>query len=176
MVEAVNFCRAMTLAGDDHRFEYRMKTADGRVIWLEDIVSVININGKPGLLRGLMVDITQKKQAEENLKSSQKKYELLFQTSPLSKWIYDIETCQILDVNETAVLQYGYSREEFLQMSINNISCREDKPGLFEAVHFAEKYPQMFSRGVHRHEKKNGDIIHVELQKNIIDFNGFKRH
>ena len=170
--EAINFCRAMTLAGEDHRFEYRMMKANGEIIWLEDIVSVITVNGKPGLLRGLMVDITQKKQAEQILKASEKKYELLFQTSPLSKWIYDIDTYQILDVNETAVSHYGYSREEFLKMTINDISCSGDKPGLFEAVHFAEKYAQMFSRGVHRHEKKNGDILHVEIQKNIIDFNG----
>ena len=172
--EVINFCQSRTLAGEDHRFEYRMTKADGGIIWLEDIVSVITVDAKPVLLRGLMVDITQKKLAEEILKASEKKYELLFQTSPLPKWIYDIESNQILDVNETAVLLYGYSREEFLKMSINDISCSEDEPGLFETVHFAEEHVRMFSKGVQRHKKKNGDIIQVEIQKNIIDFNGSK--
>jgi PAS domain S-box-containing protein len=168
----VSFSRRMIQALEDHRFEYRMIAADGRIVWLHDIVSVIAVEGRPAMLKGLMIDITKTKRAEEFLDAAEKRYGLLFHTSPLAKWIYDLDTFRILDVNETAVLHYGYSREEFLGMSINQIRCSEDAPGLFEAVYYANRHAQMFSKGVHRHVKKNGDIIHVELQKNIIDFNG----
>ena len=168
----VSFCQRMVQAGGNFRSEYRMVAADGSIVWFNDIVSVISIDNSPRFLKGLMVDITAAKQAEEMLKASEKRYELLFHTSPLAKLIYDLDTFQILDVNQTAVLHYGYSRDEFLAMSINKLRCSEDAPGYFEAVYYANKHAQMVSRGVHRHVKKNGDVIHVELQKNIIHFQG----
>ena len=168
------FCRQMIKAAADFRAEYRMIASDGSIVWFQDIVSVISVDNRPRFLKGLMVDITAGKRAEEVIKASEKRYQLLFNTSPLAKWVYDLDSFRILDVNETAVLRYGYSREEFLEMSINGLNCSEDSPGLFEAVFYANKHAQMFSRGVHRHVKKSGEIIHVELQKNIIDFNGSK--
>ena len=52
----------------------------------------------------------------------------LFDISPQPSWIYDIKTLEFLDVNEAAVLHYGYSREEFLQMTLRDIRPPEDIP------------------------------------------------
>jgi len=58
-------------AGCNHEFEYRAVAADGRVVWLRDIVRVIlNDDGTPGSLRGVMFDVTQRKQDEEKLEAS----------------------------------------------------------------------------------------------------------
>jgi len=65
--QAVRFCQAATAERRDHEFEYRALAADGRVVWLRDIVRVVCENGKVASLRGLMVDITKQKQAEEEL-------------------------------------------------------------------------------------------------------------
>jgi len=55
-----------------HQFEYRMLTAAGEVVWLKDIVSVSVVDGRASKLLGIMVDITERKQIEEQLRQSQK--------------------------------------------------------------------------------------------------------
>lgn len=62
---AVGFCLACTRDKRDHNFEYRMRAADGRYVWLHDVVTVVVESGRPVKLRGIMVDITARKQAEE---------------------------------------------------------------------------------------------------------------
>ncbi|MFQ5777750.1 MAG: PAS domain S-box protein [Terriglobia bacterium] len=67
---AVAICQNATAAGRDHTFEYRALAADGRVLWLRNIVRVVrDEEGRVRQLRGLMVDITERKQAEEALRS-----------------------------------------------------------------------------------------------------------
>jgi len=65
---AVNYCVQCTLEKKAHEFEYRMIAADGRVIWLRDIVTVQTANDEAVKLTGIMVDITEKKKAEEEIK------------------------------------------------------------------------------------------------------------
>jgi PAS domain S-box-containing protein len=61
---AVDFCRRCASRKQDHTFEYRMIARDGRVRWLRDIVTFVENDGEGAVLRGLMVDITDRKQAE----------------------------------------------------------------------------------------------------------------
>jgi PAS domain S-box-containing protein len=61
----VAFCHEETKQGRDHEFEYRCFTSDGRIVWLRDRVTLShNCKGQTKCLRGLMVDITERKQAE----------------------------------------------------------------------------------------------------------------
>jgi PAS domain S-box-containing protein len=67
---AVAFSLEAVREGRDHEFEYRMLAADGHVVWLRNIVHVVpSADGRPGQLRGLMVNITQRKRAEAELRS-----------------------------------------------------------------------------------------------------------
>ena len=61
---AARFCMESTEQCQDHQFEYRMIAADGRIVWLRDIVSVESKDGRPVRLRGLMVDLTERKKEE----------------------------------------------------------------------------------------------------------------
>lgn len=62
----VHFCVTATHEAKDHQFEYRAIAADGRIVWLKDLVRVVSDeNGRPQLLRGVMVDITKEKEVEE---------------------------------------------------------------------------------------------------------------
>ncbi len=61
---AVAFCQDHTSRLLDHEFEYRFITADGRIVWLREMVKVTAENNRPRWFRGLMVDITETKQAE----------------------------------------------------------------------------------------------------------------
>lgn len=66
---AVGFCQAATAEGRNHEFEYRAVAADGSIVWLRDIVHVVlDAEGRPELLRGVMVDITEQKRAGEELR------------------------------------------------------------------------------------------------------------
>ncbi|MCL4511219.1 MAG: PAS domain S-box protein [Bacteroidetes bacterium] len=62
---AVSFCINATAEKQSHQLEYRMIAADGRVVWLHDIVTVVLKDEQPEMLRGIMVDITERKQAEQ---------------------------------------------------------------------------------------------------------------
>lgn len=68
----VAICRSATAAGQDHDLEYRMLAADGRIVWLRDIVNVEVVDGRPSRLRGIMVDITAQRQLEAQLQQAQK--------------------------------------------------------------------------------------------------------
>lgn len=65
---ALSYCAASTALGEPHQFEYRLVAKDGRVLWLRDIVSVERREARPTRVRGVMVDITAMKRAEEEQK------------------------------------------------------------------------------------------------------------
>lgn len=68
---AINYCAQSTAEGKSHQFEYRMIAADGHILWLRDIVAVSVENGKPAKLSGIMVDITEQKKMENELKEKE---------------------------------------------------------------------------------------------------------
>ncbi len=62
---AIAFCQAASARGEDHQLDYRMLDANGGPVWIHDIVSVVSSDGQPTSLRGIMVDITDRKAAEQ---------------------------------------------------------------------------------------------------------------
>ena len=73
--EAVAACRSVPEAGD-HSVEYRLTTPDGRTVWVRDLVHAVR--GRSPRVRGLMVDITERKRAEHALRRSERKYSEAF--------------------------------------------------------------------------------------------------
>jgi PAS domain S-box-containing protein len=74
---AIDYCISCTKALRSHKFEYRFIAKDGRVVWLRDIVTVLHENEEPTILRGLMIDITEQKSVEDELKRYQQRLEEL---------------------------------------------------------------------------------------------------
>ncbi|MFC4740199.1 PAS domain S-box protein [Flavobacterium ponti] len=68
--KTLNYCLDKTSYNLNHDFEYRMVAKDGRLVWLSDIVNVVSDNNKPVSLRGIMIDVTKKKEIEKNLNHS----------------------------------------------------------------------------------------------------------
>jgi PAS domain S-box-containing protein len=87
---------------------------------------------------------------------------LLFDMNPLPVWVYDAETLAFLDVNASAIAYYGYSREEFLALTIKDIRPEEDVPAVLESVAKSEITSE--DRGIWRHRKKDGTFIDVEIR------------
>ena len=87
-------------------------------------------------------------------------------------WVYDLATLQFLEVNEAATIVYGYSREEFLSMTIKDIRPSEDLPALLKVANVDnEGYADT---GVWRHLKKNGELLYVNISGQVIEFQGRK--
>lgn len=83
-------------------------------------------------------------------------------------WVYDLETLAFLAVNEAAVDHYGYSREEFLAMTIKEIRAAEDIPALYDSV--ARSSEGVKAAGTWRHIKKDGTVIEVEITSHLLVF------
>jgi len=82
------------------------------------------ISNAEGVMQGVSTiarDMTAQRAAQEALEQSEQRYRVLFENNPQPMWVYDPMTLAFLTVNDTAVLSYGYSREEFLQMTLADI-------------------------------------------------------
>jgi PAS domain S-box-containing protein len=131
------------------------------------------LRGQDGALKGGVVvlhDITLQKRAAEALRQSEERYHLLFDSNPHPVWVYDLETLAILDANPSAVQNYGYSREEFLSLTIKDIRPPEDIPSLLESA--AKALPGTENAGVWKHRKKDGTSIDVEITSRPLVYDG----
>ncbi|HYN44952.1 MAG TPA: PAS domain S-box protein, partial [Candidatus Limnocylindrales bacterium] len=99
-------------------------------------------------------------------------YRLLFESNPHPMWVYDLETLAFLTVNDAAVHRYGYSRDEFLGMTIKDIRPPEDIPKLIQNI--SKITAGLDEAGIWKHKKKDGSIIYVEIISHTIDFMGKK--
>src|SRR6201987_5409448 len=96
------------------------------------------------------------RKAEESLWKSEQQYRLFFETNPLACWVFSTSDLKILAVNEAAVKQYGYSREEFMSLTFKDISPQE------WAGHTGSDVPPFRSACVLQHQRKDGELLDVE--------------
>jgi PAS domain S-box-containing protein len=109
----------------------------------------------------------ERKQNQELLKRSEEEYKLLFESNPIPMWAYDVETLRIVTVNEAAILYYGYSRDEFLNLTIVDILPKE---GVLELTH----NPAFRKTGAWKHKRKDKSIVYVEILSHNIVLGGIK--
>ncbi|MGV8877753.1 MAG: PAS domain S-box protein [Sphingobacteriaceae bacterium] len=117
-------------------------------------------------------DITDRKHTILLLKESEKSYSELFQLSPLPKLVFDLETLRILDFNNAAMSQYGFTREEFLQMSIDQFRPPEEIPISDRLLKELKKSTGATAQHDIIHQKKNGEKIRVDFQSNPTLYKG----
>ena len=109
-----------------------------------------------------------------DLGQREKQYRYLFENNPMPMWVFDLEDFRFLDVNEMAIQKYGYSREEFLNMTLLDIRPEAEKERFQSYSHAWRMQSEETNRGVWRHCKKNGEIIDVEVFAHSILFQGKK--
>jgi PAS domain S-box-containing protein len=156
----------------DELFTIDLKVFDkqGNERWVLGMAS--NMLQMPGInaLVGNFRDITERKKAEELIKESEDLYKNLFYNSPLPIGVCDVETMQLLDVNEATINLYGYSREEFMQMRSMDILSPDEKTDLKQVLPKADN-PNRPSI-LRKHIKKNGETIFVEVWAHTINYKG----
>ncbi|HLI29723.1 MAG TPA: PAS domain S-box protein [Terriglobia bacterium] len=131
-----------------------------------DVIHKENLLRLPGVIereRRVCRERQERRQLEQN-------YQLMFKTHPLPMWVYDAETLRFLEVNEAAVRHYGYSREEFLGITIAEIRPPEDVPKLLERLE--PDTPGYYDAGAWQHRKKDGSLIDVEIIAHPVQFAG----
>jgi PAS domain S-box-containing protein len=97
-------------------------------------------------------------------------YRLLFERNPQPMWVFDLESLAFLAVNEAALEQYGYSRDEFLGMTIKDIRPTEDISALVKDV--SQRGAGIEKAGLWRHRRKDGALIDVEITSQSSDWAG----
>jgi PAS domain S-box-containing protein len=107
---------------------------------------------------------------EVQLLDSELRYRLLFEANPQPMWVYDLERLTFLAVNDAAIGHYGFTRAEFLAMTIKDIRPSEDISALLNMVSSAGD--RIDESGAWRHRKKDGSIIDVEITSHKLDFAG----
>ena len=157
------------------RIEFIAETDARDYHWYDVVFSPVVIDNEVKEITLFTYDIHKQKEANKKVQESEEKYRQLFMQNPQPMWIFDDATLQILEVNDAAINLYGYTRNEFLTINIRDIRPKEDVPALQNVLNSTkERYNKV---GVHRHLKKNGEIIYVEITFHFIEYNGRKaRH
>ncbi|MFI5187148.1 MAG: PAS domain S-box protein [Chitinophagales bacterium] len=155
--------------GESTRIIRKHVKKNGDTFLVEIILNEIIYKGNKQILVAIN-DITEKLMAEQMIRRSEELYRSLFNNSPVFIWVCDMPTLKFLDVNETALQHFGYSKEEFLSMTAFDLLTEEDAKKVKERL----KQPSESFFGSDRHVKKNGTIINVEIRVHIINYNGKK--
>ena len=108
--------------------------------------------------------------ARDALAQSESRYRLLFDQNPCAMWVYDFDTMRIIEVNDAAVSQYGYARDEFAQMTLNDIRAPEE----IETLSRILKEMPSDAHGVHvvKHRTKDGRTMDVEVRGHPLGVSG----
>ncbi len=130
---------------------------------------VIDPDGRARKFVEIVEDITDQMGMRDALRESEARYRNLFEVNPLPMWIFDVESLRFLAVNEAAVAHYGYSRKEFLAMTIKEIRPPEDLPYLLDCLGKQSEGHQQFYA---RHSRKDGSHIEVEVHAHDLDYGG----
>ena len=139
-------------------FDYKLfvqRKAEGRLTQLVDERT-----------RELQATVRNLEAAEQELRASEDHYRLLFDSNPLPMWVYDQQTFAFLEVNRAAIANYGYSREDFLRMTLLDIRPHEDVPALLDNLRASR--PPFQQRTPSRHRRKDGSILDAEVTSHTL--------
>jgi PAS domain S-box-containing protein len=153
----------------EFRHQFVARSAGGEDRWLDLIVSPIKdkLDETVGF-RGLARDVTERKRFEEALRDSEERYRLLFESTPQPIWVYNEDTLTFLAVNEATTRTYGFTRDEFLSMTIDDIRPGEDIPTLM----IKNDPTDLVISSPWRHNTKDGKTIYVEMSSHPVVFDG----
>ncbi|MEO7213168.1 PAS domain S-box protein [Mucilaginibacter sp.] len=154
---------------DSVHYEAMGKMKDGSANWVEFYGSRAIFEDEPTII-GSMIDITERKIAEEELKASEKKYKLLFESNPVPLWIIAKDDLSIIAANEAASNLYGYTKDELLNTSVKQLRPIEDWEQ--QQLSYQKKITGTVDFGVVRHVKKDGTPIFVSIISEDILFEG----
>lgn len=175
--EDVDRARTAMQAHIDHAIPYynaelRLRCKDGSYLWVMSRgQALFDAAGQPQRIVGAHTDISEHKEAEQALRASEERYRLLFESNPSPMWLYDMRTQRFLEVNTAAQITYGYTRDEFLQMSIMDIRTADEQVRLKQVLEhkMLETRPNDLA-GIWRHQRKDGSTLYMSITAHQYEF------
>lgn len=110
----------------------------------------------------------ERRRSEEAVRKSESVFRLLFSHNPLPTWVVDKETARFIQANDAAVRLYGYTAEEFLQVSLKDIQAESQSDEVDHPSHESSET----LHGTTRHRKKDGTAFEVELSSHELEYAG----
>jgi PAS domain S-box-containing protein len=147
---------------------YHRTHPDGNVKWYQTSgAPVFNAEGKFIGYRGTTKDVTALMRAQQAVVESEKRYRMMFDANPHPMWVFDAKSHGFLAVNQATCKQYGYSVDEFMDMTIFDLRPPSEIPKLKAQL---EKPPEERESRDWLHRRKNGELITVRIVADSIDF------
>ena len=152
---------------------FRLRLDDGSQRWLSARGELVDDTGQSPRLAGAVVDISERVTIEARAQEAQRQFRLVFDRNPAPFWIFDLVTLRFLEVNQAAVDQYGYSREEFLAMSVLDIRPPDEWDEIRQSIQhaFTGQTPLALAR---THRRKDGSTFQVVGHTANLEFDGRK--
>jgi len=159
---AVAACRQAISTRRNHRMEYRAVAADGRLVWLEDIIRVIcGDQGSVRCLHGVMIDVTGRKEAENKLAERTLYLNALIESSPLAIVALD-PAHRVQMINAAFERLFGYSAPEVAGHNLDDLIASEETH--VEAVGYTKRVGAGETvHAITRRRRKDGTAVDVEL-------------
>ncbi len=163
----------------DAEFEIRCRKKDGNYLWIswrfsrflehENVVYAFGTDITPikEAYQELEEEINKRSEIQKNLELSEEKYKSLFEKSPLPMWVLDRDQLNFLSVNKAAVNLYGYSKEEFLKMTVRDLWAPDQEQRINKIV--SANQNEYFKLKV-RHLTKDGNVLYVSVKSNPLFF------
>jgi PAS domain S-box-containing protein len=145
--------------------EFELTDQNGEHLWLQKQIVALK-QGAAVTLHNISVS----KHAEQMIRENSEKYQLLFESNPLPMWVFDIHTYRFLAVNEAAINSYGYSWDEFMNMTVLDIRPPADHESFKSSIRNLQN--SLYHAGEWQHIKKNGSRIWAEISSQPITFEG----
>jgi two-component system, cell cycle sensor histidine kinase and response regulator CckA len=156
-------CKSAIARGEDHALEYRVIAADGRTVWLYDLVHVLtDDSNRTSGVRGVMVDITERKRERERLADSEERFRLAFHNAVTGMLLVDSDG-RFIEVNKPMCDMLGYSRDELLQLRRGDLSHPDESDDTIEQARRLFEGEIDSVRLARKLMHKDGHVVWVEL-------------
>jgi len=153
------------------RTEMQHCRKDGSRFWVEmDVTPIADDSGWQTHWISIQRDITDRRQADEERREREASNRKLFEQSPLPTLVFDRRSLRFLDVNGAAVTQYGWTRAQFLQMSLPDVQTTDEQPAFGSLI--ASNHNVEIARRSWTHLRANGSHIQVQVASHALTYAG----
>jgi PAS domain S-box-containing protein len=151
------------------RIEIKARHANGTEFPAE--LSLVRLGpARPARFTAFLRGISERVSAREKLEAQEEQYRVLFESNPNAMWVYELAGLRILAANDAAVVQYGYSHEEFLTLDLFRLRPPEDREAIARAI--SSEGAAARHAGTWKHLRKDGSLMLVDVYSSPTTFAG----
>ena len=152
------------------RYRVRLPSGEGR--WVESASVRLDEDDAEPLALVIVWDVTEQERSRSELELSQQRFKALFDNVPEAIFVFDAQTYRILDVNRVATERYGYTKEEFVRMTILDIRPQQEVTVIKRLLSGAQPGEPGLLPGEYWHRRKDGSVFPVAIYRQVLDLEG----